>query len=185
MASELETSISKSSSFFESKTETVSRFVSVCQRSATSRPSTARKSSSRVWLPFISASRVLCMTRPAFHPPRVLKMRPTSVFPVAGTERQCGSPHRRRGGLAAQVGENCEHAPVVFRRRREPQLPEDARHVLLDRTERDHETLGDRLVRLALRHQLEHLTLAWCQILERIVPAAAPDELRDDCRIES
>ena len=48
----------------------------------------------------------------------------------------------------------------------------------------DHEPLGDRLVRAALGHQLEHLALARRQLLERIVAAAPADELRDDGRVE-
>ncbi len=67
----------------------------------------------------------------------------------------------------------------------EPELPEDARHVLLDRPLGDHdETLGDALVRAALGHELEHLALARRQVGERIVAAAPADELRDDGRVE-
>ena len=44
--------------------------------------------------------------------------------------------------------------------------------------------LGDRLVRAALGHQLEHLALARSQLGQRVVAPAAADELRDDRRIE-
>src|ERR1051325_4511424 len=84
----------------------------------------------------------------------------------------------------AQERQNGEHAPVVLVGRRQAQLREDARHVLLDRAERDHELLGDRLVRLPFRHQPEHFTLARRQVLEWIVAPPAPDELRHDRRIE-
>ena len=66
----------------------------------------------------------------------------------------------------------------------ETKLPEDARHVLLDRAQRHHHLLGDRLVRAALRHQLEHLALARRQLRERIVAAPPADEPRDHLRVE-
>ena len=45
---------------------------------------------------------------------------------IAGL-RGCGSPY-----LAVQVGEHREDAAVVLGGRRQAELPEDARHVLLD-----------------------------------------------------
>ncbi len=56
--------------------------------------------------------------------------------------------------------------------------------MLLDRAFRDDQLLRDRLVRPSLRHQLQHLALAWRQLRERVVAAAAAHELRDDGRIE-
>src|SRR5215471_14689310 len=52
-----------------------------------------------------------------------------------------------RRWLGAQVREHCEHAPVVFGGGGEPELLEDARHVLLDRAFGDDEAFGDALVR--------------------------------------
>ena len=46
------------------------------------------------------------------------------------------------------------------------------------------ELLGDRLVRPALRHQLEHLPLARGERVERIVAASAPHESRDHGGVE-
>ena len=73
---------------------------------------------------------------------------------------------------------------MVGRVGRQAELREDARHVLLDRAQGDEEPLRDRLVRAALGHQLEHLALARRQLGERVVLAAAADELRDDLGVE-
>src|SRR6185312_5659165 len=89
---------------------------------------------------------------------------------------------RLTGGL--QVSQNGEHTPVILCGGREPELREDARHVLFDGTEGDHHLLRDRLVRPALGHRLQHLALARGQLLERIVTPASPDELRDDGGVE-
>ena len=67
---------------------------------------------------------------------------------------------------------------------RQPELGEDARHMLLDGAERDHELFRNRLVRAAFRHQSQHLALAGRQLVDRIVTPAASDELRHDRRIE-
>ena len=66
---------------------------------------------------------------------------------------------------------------MVLGGRRQAELPEDARDVLLDCARRDEEPLADRLVRAPLGHQLEHLGLAGSQRGDGVVPAAAPDEL--------
>src|SRR4051812_36727879 len=76
-------------------------------------------------------------------------------------------------GSPPQVRQYGEHAPVILGSRRQAELGEDARDVLLDGAQRDHEPLRDRLVRAALRHQLEHLALARRELVERIVAAAA------------
>jgi hypothetical protein len=73
---------------------------------------------------------------------------------------------------------------VILVRGGQAELAEDARHVLLDCAERDHHLVRDRLVRAALRHQLEHLALARGQILERVVAPSSTDELGDDGRVE-
>ena len=58
------------------------------------------------------------------------------------------------------------------RRRRQPELREDARDVLLDRADGEHERRGDAGVRAALRHQPEHLALA------RRQPSSGPSRRR-------
>ena len=62
-------------------------------------------------------------------------------------------------------------------RSRQTELREDVRHVLLDRARRDEEPLPDRMVRTALRHQLENLALARREPLDRVVATVAADEL--------
>ena len=98
----------------------------------------------------------------------------------------CGEPHSRDEPLdqRSEVREHGEHATVVVRGRRQPELREDARDVLLDGAERDEQALRDRLVGAALGHQPEHLALAGGQLVERVVGALAPDELAHDGRIE-
>src|SRR6266545_700693 len=112
---------------------------------------------------------------------------------MSGALRSAGTGAMRSSGvfeygylyfLRPQVLQHGQDAPVILGRRREPQLPEDARHVLLDRAERDHHSLRDCLVRAPLGHQLEYLALARRQVLERIVAPAAADELRDHRWIE-
>src|SRR3954447_761000 len=82
-----------------------------------------------------------------------------------------------RSSLALQIGQNGEHAAVILGRRRQTEFREDARHVLLDRAEGDHEPLRDRLVRTPLGHQLQYLAFAWSQLVQRVVAAAPADEL--------
>ena len=121
--------------------------------------------------------------------------------------RWCGEPHLQHlGWLAAKASTRVTHDfdfYVVWRaryvrrnastastrrwssrRRRQAELGEDARHVLLDRAQGDEESLRDRLVRPALRHQLEHLALARGQLLQRVVGALATDKLADDGGVE-
>src|SRR5262245_57394336 len=86
--------------------------------------------------------------------------------------------------LRVEEAEHRQHAAVILGRSRQPQLREDARYVLLDRTGRDEETLPDRLVRAALGHQLEHLALSRRERCERVARATAPDELGDDEGVE-
>ncbi len=73
---------------------------------------------------------------------------------------------------------------MVALRGRQPELLEDARDVLLDRADGEHELLGDAGVRAALGHQPEHLELARRQPLERAACASPREELRDDLGIE-
>ena len=73
---------------------------------------------------------------------------------------------------------------MILGSRRKAQLAEHARDVFLDCARRDEEPHGDRLVRPSLGHQLEDLALAGRQVLDRVVLAPPPDELRDERRIE-
>src|SRR5262249_50429144 len=86
--------------------------------------------------------------------------------------------------LRAEETKDGEDAAMVLGRRRQPELREDGGHVLLHRTRRDEEPLADRLVRTALRHELEHLALARRKPLDRVVSAIASDELGHDEGIE-
>src|SRR5215208_1167267 len=94
----------------------------------------------------------------------------------------CGYRYLR---LGAEVGEHREDAAVVLLALRNPQLGEDASHVLLDRTLGDHEPLRDRAVRTSFGHQRQHLPLAVAQVVDRVVPLpAAADQLCDDRGVE-
>jgi hypothetical protein len=64
------------------------------------------------------------------------------------------------------------------------QPAEDARDVLLHRTDGEHERFGDRRVRPPLRHQPEHLQLSRRQALERPPRPATREQLRDDLGVE-
>ena len=90
------------------------------------------------------------------------------------------SQSQAEGLLLAQEGQDRQHPPVVLVRTREPELPEDARHVLLDRSLGDDELGCDPGVRAALSHVLEHFALARGERVDRVVAAPAPDELGDD-----
>jgi hypothetical protein len=83
-----------------------------------------------------------------------------------------------------EILENGQHAPVGICGRRQVELSENARHVLLDGAVGDHELLGDRAVRSPLRHQAENLGLARGETSERIAFAVAPEEMTDDLWIE-
>src|SRR3954447_20370596 len=86
--------------------------------------------------------------------------------------------------LIPQKCQDGQDPAMVVARGSQVELREDARDVLLDRPQGDEHALSDRLVRAALGHQLEHLALAWCQRIERVVRAMAPDELADHGRVE-
>src|SRR4051812_40046102 len=79
--------------------------------------------------------------------------------------------------LRAQEREHREHAAMGLRVRAQAELPEDRGDVLLDGALGDDHALGDRDVREALGHQLEHLALARGERADRVVRAAAADEL--------
>src|SRR4051812_4686088 len=86
----------------------------------------------------------------------------------------------RRSGSVAQVGEDRPDAAMLVRRRPEPELVEDAGHVLLDRRLGDHQMVGDAAVRHALRHHRQDVALPWTEAVQRPARAAAqhpPDDL--------
>jgi hypothetical protein len=63
-------------------------------------------------------------------------------------------------------------------------LAEDAGDVLLDGALGHSHLVRDGVVRATLRHELEHLTLARGQLLQRVVAAGAAHELGNDLGIE-
>jgi hypothetical protein len=71
-----------------------------------------------------------------------------------------------------------------YRRRREVQLLEDARHVLLDAAVGQEHARGDRRVRQPFGHQLEHFPFAGAQLADRVVAAPPAYKLRDHVGIE-
>ena len=68
--------------------------------------------------------------------------------------------------------------------RRQPQLGEDACDVLLHRPLGDHKPCCDRVIRAPLGHQLEHLSLALGEFLQRILLAVAPEQLADHLGVD-
>src|SRR4029079_1429807 len=93
-----------------------------------------------------------------------------------------------RGGAAspssAQVGEDGQDAAVVFGCLGQSQLLEDAGDVLFDGAFGHHHPLRDAGIGTALRHQLQHLTLARRQLAERIITPVATHQLADHRRIQ-
>src|SRR5262245_30512582 len=81
--------------------------------------------------------------------------------------------------LGTQKGEDGQNAPVVLRRGREIELVEDARDVFLDRPLGHDKVLRDCVVRAALGHQPQDLSLAFAQLGERIATPAPPDQMGD------
>src|SRR3954454_6314074 len=64
------------------------------------------------------------------------------------------------------------------------ELGEDAGHVLLHGTFRDHKGIGDRPVAAPLRHQRQHLALTRSELLEWVLGSAPSKNLRDALRVE-
>src|SRR5689334_23701167 len=92
-----------------------------------------------------------------------------------------------RGGAcasAAKEHEHREHASRLAARRRQTELPEDGRDVLLHRAQGDLEPVCDPLVRAAAGHQLEHLSLPRGETRNRIVRPLPRNEGRHDDRIK-
>src|SRR5262245_46277050 len=106
------------------------------------------------------------VTSPGCHPSALPTVRRSGVL-------GCGYPHPRGSGL--QKREHGEHATMVVGGRRQFELREDARHMLLDRSQRHEEPVRDRLVRASLRHQLHDLALARSETLQRVVASAAAE----------
>jgi len=73
---------------------------------------------------------------------------------------------------------------MVSRRLGQVELREDALDVLLDRADGQDKRRGNGRVRPPLRHQAEHLALARCEPLDRVVVAAAGEQRRDDVGVE-
>src|SRR5215212_10695365 len=97
---------------------------------------------------------------------------------------------RRYGGETApwrsrvQEGEHRQDAAVILHRGGEAELVEDAGHVLLDGPLADDELVGDRLVRAALRHQRQDLSLARRQLGQGVVTPAPPQQVGHDLSVE-
>src|SRR5581483_6836925 len=149
----------------------------------TSRRSTSSSSTARAEFPQYSGRPSPRPVTPRLHsatgcsPNSILRTSPASTNSSA---RPPSSRQRATSSGRPEVREHRQHPPVVVRARRQPQLPEDARHVLLDGALGDDERVRDRLIRAPLRHQLEHLALARREVGDRVVAALAADELRDD-----
>ena len=65
----------------------------------------------------------------------------------------------------------------------EPEFLEDAGDVLLDRALSDDKPVGNTLIGVSFGHQLQHLTLAWRQLGQRIITAMPPHQLADHRRV--
>src|SRR4051794_34726048 len=98
-----------------------------------------------------------------------------------------GAPPCRGAVIRTSRLEICQYgqdATVILGRRGEPELAEDARHVLLDGALGHDHLGGDRVVGAALGHQAEHLALARGELLERVVLAPAAEQPRDHLGVE-
>jgi hypothetical protein len=84
----------------------------------------------------------------------------------------------------SKKGEHRENATVVLVGLRQAELPQDAVHVIFDRSLGDPQVPSDTGVGATLRHQGEHLALARRELVERIVGPPGLDELLDESRID-
>ena len=73
---------------------------------------------------------------------------------------------------------------MVFVGLRQAELPQDAVHVIFDRSLGDPQTPSNTRVGASLRHQAEHLALPGRELVEGIVDPAGLDELLDESRID-
>jgi hypothetical protein len=73
---------------------------------------------------------------------------------------------------------------VVFVGLRQAKLPQDAVHVIFDRSLGDPQTPRNTRVGASLRHQAKHLSLASREDVERIVGRSGLDELLDESWID-
>src|SRR5204862_163604 len=85
--------------------------------------------------------------------------------------------------LRLEKAQHGEHAAVLRAGVRQPELGEDARHVLLRAAQRDRQLVRDSLVRAPLGDELEHLALARSQALQRPVGGDG-EQPRHDLRNE-
>src|SRR5262249_9787638 len=88
------------------------------------------------------------------------------------------APRVIRRSLVFQVGEHGQYPGVVAAGLLKSELSEDARDVLLDRADGEHERMRDPCVRAALGHQRQHLALARRELRQRAVVLTLGDELR-------
>src|SRR5206468_6179250 len=86
--------------------------------------------------------------------------------------------------LSPQVGEDGEHATIVLRRRRDPELCESSSDVRLDRLRAEPECATDALVRATLRHERKDLPFPGSELVDRIDAAASREQVVDDCAVD-
>src|SRR4051812_3553450 len=111
--------------------------------------------------------------------------------PPARKRRQAGQSGGRFTGVCpagrgsrTEVEQHGEDSTRVASRRGEPQLAEDRRDVLLDRSKRDHELVRDSLIRSSFGHEGEHIPFTRRQFGEWILTSLPREQCRDDDRIE-
>lgn len=105
--------------------------------------------------------------------------------------RETGRPGGRVSGVfvracarRTEVEKHRKHSTRLASGGGEPELAEDARDVLLDCSQRDHEAVRDPLVRAAARHQFKNLALPPSELINRIVCSLPREQRRDDDRVE-
>ena len=84
----------------------------------------------------------------------------------------------------SKKGEYGEDTTVVFVGLRQAELPQDAVHVIFDRSLGDPQVPSDTGVGASLRHQAEHLALARCELVKRFVGPPGLNEFLDERRID-
>src|SRR5439155_10369370 len=115
--------------------------------------------------------------------------RPVHLNSLAEVERL---PEARPGGrppqspilVAAEVGQHGEHPAVILRRRLQLELAEDDPDVALDGSFGEPEPIADRRVGTTLRHELEDLSFARREVVQRARRATPTEERRDHFGID-
>src|SRR5438034_8275371 len=137
---------------------------------------TSRISPSRAGCPALSESMTIrsrSLTAMSVPPPWVGRRgRPVHLNSLAEVERL---PEARPGGrppqspilVAAEVGQHGEHPAVILRRRLQLELAEDDPDVALDGSFGEPEPIADRRVGTTLRHELEDLSFARREVVQR------------------